>query len=193
MNFPFNLPDKYSVYRYKRNAIKVFRVIPHADIANNNKRLWRAIYKMYEMYESPRSRLERDGFKLTLREKDYFWFDVIFRQKDGKKSVEFYVATSEYQADKLKRKIENKMSVTFSEASVENLRVPTDNTIVQELHYLKHDVFSLNTNSSDVKTPIANILATVDELQYDGDIARLSICNEAENRNKWVKKRSMGV
>lgn len=187
MDFPFNLPDKYSVYRYKRNAIKVFRVIPHADIANNNKRLWRAIYKMYEMYESPRSRLERDGFKLTLREKDYFWFDVIFRQKDGKKSVEFYVATSEYQADKLKRKIENKMSATFSEASVDDLRVPTDNTIVQEMHYLKHDVFSLNTNSSDVKTPIANILATVDELQYDGDIARLSICNEAENRNKWVK------
>lgn len=187
MDFPFELPEKYTVYKFKRNAIKVFRVIPHADIANNNKRLWRAIYKMYEMYESPRSRLERDGFKLTLREKDYFWFDVVFRQKDGKKSVEFYVTTSEYQADKLKRKIENKMSVTFSEASVEDLQVPTDNTIVQELRYLKHDIFTLNTNSNDVKTPISSILATVDELQYDGDMARLSLCNEVENRNKWVR------
>lgn len=184
---PFNLDDKFTVVKYERNPIKVFRVTPHADIANNNKRLWRAIYKMYEMYESPRSRLEREGFKLTLREKDYFWFDIVFRQKDGKKSVEFYVATSEYQADKLKRKIENKMSVTFSDASIEDLHIPADNTIVQELRYLKHDIFSLNTNSTDVKTPIAGILATVDELQFDGDIARLSVCSEAENRNRWVK------
>lgn len=184
---PFNLDDKFTVVKYERNPIKVFRVTPHADIANNNKRLWRAIYKMYEMYESPRSRLEREGFKLTLREKDYFWFDIVFRQKGGKKSVEFYVATSEYQADKLKRKIENKMSVTFSDASIEDLHIPADNTIVQELRYLKHDIFSLNSNSTDVKTPIAGILATVDELQFDGDIARLSVCSEAENRNRWVK------
>ena len=184
---PFELAEKYSAVKYKRNPIKVFRVIPHANITNNNKRLWRAIYKMYEMYESPQSRLERDGFKLTLREKDYFWFDVVFRQKDGKKSIEFFVATSEYQADKLKRKIENKMSVTFADASIEDLQIPSDNTIVQELRYLKHDVFSLNTNSNDTKAPIASILNTIDEIQNDGDMARLSICAEAENRNKWVK------
>lgn len=174
-------------YAYQRNPIVVYRITPHADVTNNNKRLWRSIYKMYEMYESPGSRRERSGFKFTFREKDVFWFDVVFRQVKGKKSVEFYVATSEYQAQKLKRKIENKMSVTFTEASIEDLRVPTDNTVVQELRYLKHDIFSLNTNSNDVKTPISNVLSVIDELQYDGDIARLSVCNEAENRNKWVR------
>src|SRR5690554_817765 len=184
---PFDLPDKYTVLKVKRNAIKVFRVIPHADVTNNNKRLWRAIYKMYEMYHSPFSRLEREGFRFTLREKDYFWYDVVFRQKDGKKSVEFYVATSEYQADKLKRKIENKMSVTFKDASIDDLQVPEENTVVQELRYLKHDIFTLNTNSKDVKTPIASILSTIDEVQFDGDMARFSICAEAENRNKWVR------
>src|SRR5690554_7901966 len=116
------LKETYSPLHIKKNEIKVFPVIPHADVTNNNKRLWRAIYKMYEMYHSPFSRLEREGFRFTLREKDYFWFDVVFRQKDGKKSVEFYVATSEYQADKLKRKIENKMSVTFKEASIDDLQ-----------------------------------------------------------------------
>lgn len=181
------LPTGYSLYTFEPNPMKVFQIIPHADVANNNKRLWRAIYKMYEMYEGVSSRLQRDGFKFTLREKDLFWFDVVFRQRNGKKSVEFYVSTSKYQADKLKRKIENKMSVTFKEASVEDLHIPTDNTIVQELRYLKHDVFSLSNNSNDTKTPIATILSTVDELQYDGDVARLSICNEVENRNKWVK------
>lgn len=174
-------------FKYQENKMVVYRIIPHADITNNNKRLWKAIYKMYEMYEAPGSRLERSGFKFTFREKDYFWFDVVFKQVKGKKKIEFYVATSEYQAQKLKRKLENKMSVTITEAAMSDLHIPQENTIVQEMRYLKHDIFSLNTNTNDNKTPIANILNTLDELQYDGDICRLSICNEAENRGKWIK------
>ncbi|MGR5997884.1 hypothetical protein ACT7DF_23625 [Bacillus cereus] len=53
--------------------------------------------------------------------------------------------------------------------------------------------FSLNTNSNDTKTPIGNILSVIDELSYDGDICRLSICNEAENRQKWVKNASWAI
>lgn len=174
-------------FEYKRNPILVYKITPHADITNNNKRLWRSLYKMYEMYERPGTRLERDGFKFTYREKDVFWFDVVFRQNNGRRSVEYYIATSEYQARKLKRKIENKMSVTFTEASADDLQIPAENTVLQELRYLKHDIFSLNTNSADIKNPVANILSTIDELMYDGDIARLSVCAEAENRNKWVK------
>lgn len=175
------------VYEYKRNEMVIYRITPHSDVSNNNKRLWKSIYKMYEMYEKPGTRLERDGFKFTFREKDYFWFDVIFRQIDGKKSVEFYIATSEFQAQKLKRKIENKISVTFTEATLEDIHIPEDNTVVQDLRYLKHDIFTLNSTSNDVKTPISSVLYTVDELMHDGDIARLSVCNEVENRNKWVK------
>lgn len=180
-------PSVSNYFKYVRNNMVVFRIIPHADVTNNNKRLWRALYKMYEMYEKPGTRLERDGFKFTFREKDYFWFDVVFRQVNAKKSIEFYVATSEYQAQKLKRKIENKMSVTFTEVSIKALHIPEENTIVQEMKYLKHDIFSLNSNTADVKTPISTILSALDELNNDGDIARLSICNEVENRNKWVK------
>src|SRR6185312_7445858 len=174
-------------FEVERNKKVVYRLIPHAKVANNNKRLWRTIYKMYEMYAKGTARLERDGLKFRYREKDYFWFDVVFRQVDGKKRIEFYVATSEYLALKLKRTIENKMSVTVQEASIDALQVPVDNTVVQELRYLKHDIFSLNTNTADVKTPIASILSVTDELVYDGDCARLSICNEVEPRQKWVK------
>lgn len=180
-NFNINL------FKYEKNPIVVYRITPHANVSVNNKRLWKAIYKMYEMYEGIGSRIERDGFKFTLREKDLFWFDMIFKQVKGRKTLEFYVATSEFQAQKLKRKIENKMSVTFTEASINDLHIPTENTIVQELRYLRHDIFSLNSNSSEAKTPISSILNTLDELQFDGDMARLSICNEAESRNKWVK------
>ena len=171
----------------EKNKMVVYRIIPHANVTNNNKRLWKTIHKMYEMYESLGSRKERNGFKFTFREKDYFWFDVIFKQEKGEKRLEFYVATSEFQAKKLKRKLENKMSVTMKEADLNDLHVPTENTIVQEMKYLKHDIFSLNTNSNDTKTPIAGLMNTIDELTYDGDMVRLSVCNEVENRKKWVK------
>lgn len=174
-------------YKYKKNDMVVFRITPHAGVTNNNKRLWKAIYKMYEMYEGKGSRIERDRFKFTFREKDYFWFDVVFRQVNGQKKVEFYVSTSEYQATKLKRKLENKMKVTIEKADIKDIEIPKDNTIIQELKYLKHDIFSLNTNTNDNQTPISSIMNTLDELQHDGDFARLSICNEAENRQKWIK------
>ncbi len=174
-------------FQIHKNSLSIYKIIPHANVTNNNKRLWRAIHKMYEMYEKSGSRLERNGLKFTYREKDYFWFDVVVKQEKGQKKIEFYVSTSEYQAEKLKRKLENKMAVTFQEAYLSDLQIPEDNTIVQELKYLKHDIFSLNTNTNESQTPINSILATIDELHYDGDIARLSICNEVENRQKWVK------
>lgn len=177
-------------FQTQQNKMVVYRIIPHSNVTNNTRRLWKAIYKMYEMYESPGTRLERDGLRFVYREKDLFWFDVIFKQEDGQKKIEFYVSTSEYQATKLKRKLENKMSVTIKEASLEQIQVPEENTIVQELKYLKHDIFSLNTNANEQKTPIAAVMNTIDELQFDGDFARLSICNEAENRQKWIKNAS---
>ncbi|MEH6891869.1 ATP-binding protein [Bacillus sp. JJ864] len=189
----FKRKEIYSLKQFlqiEKNKMVVYRIIPHADVSNNTKRLWRAIYKMYEMYESVGSRVEKKGFKLHYREKDYFWCDVVFRQIKGQKKIEFYVATSEYQALKLKRKLENKMSVTVKEASISDIQIPNENTIVQEMRYLKHDIFSLNTNSNDTKTPIANILSVIDELNNDGDMCRLSICNEAENRQKWIKNAS---
>jgi hypothetical protein len=179
--------DWKEFFQVEKNKMVVYRIIPHANVANNNKRLWRAIYQMYAMYEAPGSRIERDGLKFHYREKDSFWFDVIFRQQGNDRKIEFYVSTSEFQAVKLKRKLENKMNVSISLASPECLEVPQENTIIQELRYLKHDIFSLNTNTQDAKTPIASILNTIDELQQDGDFARLSFCAEAENRQKWVK------
>lgn len=174
-------------FEVEKNEMITYRIVPHASVTNNNKRLWRSIHKIYEMYEKNGTRIERDGFKFRYREKDLFWYDVIFRQEKGEKKIEFYVTTSEYQALKLKRKIENKMQITMKRESADCLRVPKENTIVQELRYLKHDIFSLNTTINETKTPISSILNSVDELVYDGDFARLSICNEVEGRNKWIK------
>src|SRR5690606_4433880 len=106
---------------YIENQMVVWRVVPHANVAANTKRMWRNIHKMYEMYASPLSRIERDGFKFRYRAKDSHWIDVVFRQVEGKKKSEFYIATTEFLADKLNRRLENMMHVTLEEASLSNI------------------------------------------------------------------------
>lgn len=177
-------------FEYEENTMITYRIIPHANVAGNNKRLWRSLHKMYEMYDKLNSRIDRKGLKFHYREKDYLWFDVIFRQINGEKKIEFYVTTSEFQATKLKRRLENKMNATLKESTINHTHIPEENTIVQDLKYLRHDIFSLNTQTNDKQTPMASILNTVDELHYDGDVARLSICNEVEGRQRWVKNAS---
>ena len=177
-------------FEYEENKMVTYRIIPHANITGNNKRLWRSIHKMYEMYDKLNSRIDRKGLKFHYREKDYLWFDVIFRQENGEKKIEFYVTTSEYQGNKLKRRLENKMNATLTETTINHTHIPEENTIIQDLKYLRHDIFSLNTSTNDKQTPMASILNTVEELQFDGDVARLSICNEVEGRQKWVKNAS---
>lgn len=178
-------------FEYEENKMITFRVIPHAKVTGNNKRLWRSIHKMYEMYDKLNTRLEREGFKLHYREKDYLWYDVLMYQENGEKKIEFYITTSEFQATKLKRRLENRMHVTLEETNISHT-VPEKDTHIQNIKFLRHDLFSLNTsvNANERQTPISSILNTVEDLQYDGDIARLSICHEVESRQKWIKNAS---
>ena len=174
-------------FEYIVNKMVVYRVVPHANVAGNTKRLWRNLHKMYGMYASPRSRLERNGMKFHYREKDALWIDVIFRKTGGERKVEFYVSTTEFQAEKLKRRLENQMHVTLKEATLADVEIPVENTVVQEMRYMKHDIFSLNTQTAERQTPIATVLNTVDELVHDGDVARLSVCADHVDRGKWTK------
>lgn len=172
---------------YQPNVMVVYRVVPHANVDGDTKRMWRALHKMYEMYASPRSRFEREGLRFSYREKDVLWFDIVFRKVGGERKVEFYVGTSEFQAQKLKRRLENMMHVTLKDAEIKDLEVPEDNTLVQEMRYMRHNIFSLATNTKKRETPIGTILSTVDELTHDGDFARLSICADHESRRRWAK------
>jgi hypothetical protein len=67
-----------------------------------------------------------------------------------------------------------------------SLFVPKRDTLVSEIRYTKHDIFSLNTNQNEVETPIASIMNVIDELQEDGEFARVSFCLEAMARKTWV-------
>ncbi|MBT2741204.1 ATP-binding protein [Bacillus sp. ISL-77] len=142
---------------------------------------------MYEIYDNVPSRLSKKGFKLTYREKDSIWFDVVFKQDGNEKRIEFYVSTSEIWAKKFREILENYMKVTVEEVKTNALKIPNTNEIVlQEIRLSRHDIFSLGVKASEQTTPIASILTALDDISMDGDFARLSVCAETFDRKKWA-------
>lgn len=166
-----------------------YRIIPHISVTNNsNPKMWRIIHKMYEIYNNVPSRLNKDGFRMMYREKDNIWFDVVFKQENDEKRIEFYVSTSEIWAKKFREILENYMKVTVEEVETNVLEIPDKKGIVlQEIRLARHDIFSLRINASEQTTPIASILTALDDISMDGDFARLSICAETFDRKKWAR------
>ncbi|MFJ5716505.1 ATP-binding protein [Neobacillus sp. NPDC093127] len=166
-----------------------YRIIPHMSVTNNsNSKMWRVLHKMYEVYNKIPSRISRKGFKFTYREKDTIWFDVIFKQENNEKRVEFYVSTSEIWAKKFREILENYMKVTVEEVEIKALEVPSSsNAVLQEIRLSRHDIFSLRVNATEQTTPIASLLTALDDIAMDGDFARLSVCAETYDRKQWAQ------
>lgn len=184
-------------FQINSNQYKTYQLVPHLNMSNaQNRHLWTAMHKAYELYHSIPSRLDwrfKDGFKVTFRPKDFVWFDMVLRntKADGKK-VEFFFTTTETMADKMKNILENKWNVTVKEAISEQIKVSEKHTDIYEMKYMHHDIFSLNTNHQHQTTPIGSLLHSLEELE-EGDFARISICNERENRKKWLGSSSWAL
>ena len=181
-------------FELQKNKMVTYRITPHISVTNNgNAKMWRVLHKMYEIYDAMPTRLSRasNRFQVTYREKDSVWFDVVFRQIDGKKVVEFYVSTTELWAKKFRQIVENYMRVSVEEVDVEALSVPGDGILtLQEMRLARHDIFSLHTDAREQTSPIASILTALDDIGEDGDFARLSVCSEVFSRSKWVRNAS---
>ena len=172
----------------KRNEIHTYKITPHSSVANNqNYRLFRVLHKLYETYDGRSSRTTRDGLRFTIREKDSIWYDVIFRQVDGKKQAEFYVSTTALWSKKFCELLQNNMKVSVEPAGRDVLKLP-DRVLLHDIRLARHDIFSLQTNASEQTTPISSIMTALDDIMDDGDYARLSVCMETVNRRKWIKQ-----
>jgi hypothetical protein len=178
-------------FQLQNNKMITFKITPHLSVTNNqNSKMWRMLHKIYEVYESMPTRISRNGFKFTYREKDTIWFDVVFKQDDGKRSIEFYVSTSEMWAKKFREIIENYMKVTIEEVDQAAITIPEGYVNIRELSLARHDIFSLQTNATEQTSPVASIMSAMNDISDDGDYARLSVCTEAFSRKQWVRNAS---
>jgi hypothetical protein len=175
-------------FSLQKNKMITFKITPNISVSNNqNHKMWRMLHKLYEVYEATPSRITRNGFHFTYREKDNIWFDTVFRQKDGKKSVEFFISTTEIWAKKLRETIESYMKVTIEEVEACSFSVPEGDIKLREISLARHDIFSLQTDAREQTAPITSIMSTLNDLTTDEDYARLSVCTEAFGRGRWLK------
>jgi hypothetical protein len=178
-------------FAFQTNKMVTFKITPHLTVTNNqNSKMWRMLHKIYEVYESMPSRISRNGFKFTCREKDTIWFDVVFKQQKGAKAIEFFVSTSEVWSKKFREIIENYMRVTIEEVDQTLLTIPEGCVKMRELNLARHDIFSLQTDAREQTTPIGSIMSCMNDISADDDFARLSVCTEAFNRGTWLKNAS---
>jgi hypothetical protein len=178
-------------FTYQQNKMITFKITPHLSVTNNqNTKMWRMLHKIYEVYEAMPTRITRNGFKFTLREKDTIWFDVAFKQEKGKRTIAFYVSTSEIWAKKFCEIIENYMKVTIEEVDNAAITIPEGFVNIREINLARHDIFSLNTNATEQTSPISSIMGAMNDISDDGDFARLSICAENFSRKQWLKNAS---
>lgn len=175
------LSDYFAI---QRNRLVTFRITPHISVTNNsNAKLWRMLHKMYEIYDTTKSRTEFKGWRLRIREKDTIWYDVVFRA--GK--VEFYVSTSEVWAKKLRETLANYVKATVEEVDSTALTIPQGDVSVSEIRLARHDIFALDTKSSEQTSPIGAIMSVLNDVTEPQDYARLSVCVDVMDRRKWAK------
>ncbi|MBX6362196.1 MAG: ATP-binding protein, partial [Acidobacterium ailaaui] len=62
-----------------------------------------------------------------------------------------------------------------------------ENTVITDLRYVRHDIYSLHTDATEQTSPIAAVLSVADDLAADDDFARLSVCAETMSRRQWAK------
>lgn len=175
-------------FQFQKNKMVTFKITPHLSVTNNqNPKMWRMLHKLYEVYESMPDRISRNGFKFTCREKDTIWYDVVFKQEKGKRTIEFYVSTSELWAKKFREIIENYIKVTIEEVDQSAMAIPEGYVNMRELSLARHDIFSLSTNATEQTSPVSSVMSAMNDISDDGDFARLSICTEAFSRKQWLK------
>ncbi|MDK7664400.1 ATP-binding protein [Cytobacillus oceanisediminis] len=178
-------------FSLQKNEMVTYKITPNISLSNNqNAKMWRMLHKIYEVYESPLSRISRNGFKFSFRERDTIWYDVVFKYANGKKVVEFYLSTPKIWSVKLREVIENYMKVTVEEVETSALRIPAGDIKLREIRLQRHDIFSLRTNASEQTSPIGSIMNTLNDISAEGDFARLSVCTEVFGRKAWAKNAS---
>lgn len=172
-------------FRVEQNKMVLFKITPHQSVSNNtNRKLWRTLHKMYEMYDSIPSRVERNGTHFIYREKDMICFDIVFKTIDGKQMIEFYVATTELWSSKFKSITEERMKVQVEEVPIDEVHIPQDDTVIYELKYNLHDIHSLKTDATEQTSPIGSVLTSIHDIE-EGDMARISVISETVGRRKW--------
>lgn len=177
------------------NERALYRIIPHVSTLNSqNRRLWHTLHEIMAIYDSPISRLSRDGWRFTYRLKDDIWWVVILRaHNDGSpeprlcRQIEFYICLPKGFAEVFTLKLkshEQWRHCQVDEVPLADIEFPLHDLDSYQLRYTRANMFSVSHDYTRQLTPIREVLHVSQEMQAD-DFVGIFTRMETVSRKKW--------
>ena len=171
------------LYKYIGDPYVIYEIQPSSSVRNNQAYILAKV--ITSLYRRPRELTSwlTGGTLLTVRSPYRFNFRIIMREK----SIGFYILVPTERADEILRKIEGLYDSNLTINRVKDLpKLDPSRTFCTELHYRKHDIFSLATDR-DNNYPLPSLLTAVRTLEGD-DLAVFDAMLEPSNRAEWLKE-----
>lgn len=174
----------------------LLRIIPHYTVLNSmNRKLWHTFHTLLSMYNSPRSRMTREGWHFTFHEKHDVWWIVTLRageeDENGEfgRHIEFYVCLPSTFVDTFIIKLQNHEQwrrCTIEEADMDSIRFDTENLSMYQMQYRHANMFSLTHDYTRQLSPVREIMHVSHEL-WPNDFVGMFVRMEAVDRRRWKK------
>ena len=174
------------------NKYRFFKIIPHQSVLNStNRKLLNTLHQVFSMYDSPLSRLWREGKKFYIREKDALWWIMTIsgseiNEESTPAQVEFYIAVSEVFAEVLLIKFNNHEQwnkSTIREVEPDIINLPKESDLFR-LKYNRSNMFSLSYDYTAQTMPIRELVNVSQEINPGDNISLMVRC-ETVSRKKW--------
>lgn len=170
-----------SFFRYKRGPFTIFEILPTTSVRNNQTYVLAKV--VASLYRKPRDlRSFFTGSCLTLESPYRFNFKIVMKDK----SIGFYIVVPTDRADEIIRKVEGIYDSNITINEVKDLpKIDPARAFCTELHYRKHDIFSIATDR-DNNYPLPSLLTAARTLEGD-DLAIFDAMLEPTSRAEWLR------
>lgn len=172
-------------YATEAEEVQVFEISPTKSIRNNQAYVLATVIAGFYRDAKERRSLFHNGVFCNMREPHRVNFRIVLKKDE----IRFYFILPKSKAPEIIRKAEAiyDSSITIQEVPAENIpNLNPDQTFCTELHYRKHDIFSVDTDRAN-NYPLPSLLGAVRTLE-DGDIAVFDTMLEPTNRLDWIKE-----
>ena len=152
----------------ENNKFTIFQLIPHKNLKNyNNEKLFNGFSDYgYRFFK----RVKYENKKILISNLEFIDFKMYLTNKN----ISFFISCSTNMRDYVKSKIESSWDhVTVKELECYPFSIDEKKTIISEMIYKKHDIFSLRIDK-DITFPLRSIFNIVNEFN-DTDSALINI------------------
>lgn len=152
------------MFTLESKPFTIFQLVPHKNLKNyHNEKLVRGFSDYGTRFFK---RIEIKDKKILIKPLEYINFKIYLTNKN----ISFYVSCSNDLKDYVKSKIESSWDkLTIKEFKEYPFNIDWKNTVVSELIYKKHDMFSLRIDK-DITFPLRSIFNITNELKDDENV-----------------------